>query len=614
MLILLRRFAALFLILPFVLFFILTLAAFRVDATLLDADFYADTLQKLNFYNFLYDQGVPAALEEAEFDLEKDLPLGLSFTTNEVVSSLKRVLPPEWAQANVESAIAQAVPYFTGDEERFSVTVKLDERVASAIEVAEEWIRDADTYTFLIDEVVEPEVVKNRGLLNNLPYGLSLTPRKIVAGVVEVVPQQWLDQRVGEVVDEVTPYIIGKRDSFSVLIPLQDRADAALPVLEGWLLEALESGAYDYLLQEQMAPTVRRLLGDRVELPFGVTVTGDEIVETLALALPPDWVADRVTDAIDAFGPYLTGRQDSFTISIPLQERARVAVGGLADTVSAKYETLFDSLPTCSLSQLPGLRLSLDELPECRPPGASFAVVAGLVGLDVSDVLNESVVEGLPADIKFTQVDLEAAVGNAVDLKQVRGYLKNGLVFTDRDLRKLVLERAGQEELDLFDEVREALRDGITFTDQDLRKELGSDVDVLDQVRDRIGQASSFLLVLLAPLAVLILLSGFLGGRTWWSRLAWAGVPLFLSGVVVAGGIGAVIAAVKTFTDDPIRELEFSQVIIDKLLEVRVELIDLFLRPVLLQGVLALSVGLAMVLMGVFAPVLLRRRRRARAG
>ena len=525
------------------------------------------------------------------------------------MSNLKRVLPPEWVQASVEMVIVQAVPYFTGDEESFSVTVKLDERVAAAVEVTGELIRDADTYTFLIDEVVEPEVVKNRDLLDDLPYGISLTPPQVVAGVVEVMPESWLDQRVEEVVDELTPYVTGERDSFSVLIPLQDRAEAALPVPERWLLEALESGAYDYLLQEQMAPTIQEQLGGQVELPFGVTVTDDEIVEALALALPPEWVADRVGDAFDAFGPYLTGRQDSFTLSIPLQEPVRVAMDALVDTVGAKYETLFDSLPTCSLSQLSGLRLSLDELPECLPPGASFTVVAGLVGLDVVDVLTGSVVERLPIDIQFTQAYLEAAVGDAVDLEQVRDLLKSGLTFTDEDLRELILEEAGQEELDLFDDLREAMRDGITFTEQDLREEVGLEyIDDLDEARRNVSRARRFLLVLLAPLAVLMLLIGFLGGRTWWSRLAWAGVPLFLLGVVVAGGISAVIGGVKSFTDNPIRELDVSQVIIDKALEVREELIDLFLTPVLLQGLVTLGLGLAMLLVGVFAPVWLRRR------
>ena len=48
-LLLFRRFFALLLIVPFVLFFVLTLGAFRLDATVLEASFYTETLQKLDF-------------------------------------------------------------------------------------------------------------------------------------------------------------------------------------------------------------------------------------------------------------------------------------------------------------------------------------------------------------------------------------------------------------------------------------------------------------------------------------------------------------------------------------------------------------------------------------
>ncbi len=618
MLILVRRFLALFLVLLFLLLFVLSLLAFRVNATLLEADFYTDTLRDLDFYNFLYDEAIPAALDEAkengDLDLEEDLPLGLSFTNEEISDTVKRVLPPEWVQANVEQVIGEMVPYITGDEDRFTITVLLDDRVATAIEVVEERVTAAETYDFLMDDVVTPAVEENRAQLDDLPYGLSLTTAQVVDGIREVVPREWLDQRIEEVVDEVTPYAAGTRDDFNILIPLQDRARAALPVLEGWLLEGLKGGTYDYLLEEQITPTVQQSLGAFVTLPFGVTITDQEVLDAVAQAMPQEWVEARISDAFDGFGPYLIGDVDTFTIVIPLQDRMELAAEVLVDTADAKFREVFDALPTCTLEQLLGLNLSLTELPECVPPGVSYDLLKSLVGLDVLDQLEQAIVAELPESISFTEADLKAAVADITELDETRDLLKSGLTFTDQDLRELVRREGGQENLDLFDDARRYLRDGITWTEQDLRDEVSSDgsdvasLDDLNEVRDSISRARSLLWVLPLGLGALLVLIGFLGGSTWWSRLGWAGVPLVLAGGAVAGGLSTVRSYLRDFTDDIIEELNVADVFIVKILEVRGELVDSLVSPMQLQAVLALVVGVAMLLAGLFGPQLLRRR------
>ena len=629
MLILLRRFLALVLVLVFLLLFVLTLLAFRINDTVLEADFYTDTLRELDFYNFLYDDAIPAALDDAKekkergeeggLDLEEDLPLGLSFTNEEVVSTVKRVLPQDWLQANVEQVIGQAVPYVTGETDSFTITVPLDDRVETAIEVVEEWVRDAETYDYLMEDVVTKALEENRSQFDGLPYGLSLTPERVLEGIREVVPQEWLDQRIEEVVDEVTPYVTGKEEDFSILIPLQDRARAALPVLEGWLLEGLEGDTYDYLLEEQITPVVLSGLGSLVSLPFGITLTDQEVLDALAQVLPREWVQERVSDAFDAFGPYLIGDVDTFTIDIPLRDRMEVAAQTLLDATDAKFREVFDSLPTCTLEQVLGLELSLTDLPECVPPGVSYDALKTLVGLDVLGELEQAIVTQLPESILFTEADLTAAVGNIAELDEARDLLRSGLTFTDEDLRELILEEGdregGQDNLDLFDDARRYLREGITVTEQDLRDEVSDDgadlaaLDDLDEVRDYISLARSLLWVLPVGLAALLVLIGFLGGRAWRSRLGWAGVPLVVAGGVVAGGLAVGKRLLREFTDDAIKEeLDLVEVFIVKLLEVQDKLIDSMLSPMQLQGSIALIVGVAMVAVGLFGPRLSRKR------
>ena len=122
---------------------------------------------------------------------------------------------------------------------------------AAAADVFKELLLEADVHSFLVDDFIQDQLDE---ALVELPYGLVLTNAQITDGIIEVVPQDWLKEQVAGVLDEVTPYLVGKTDTFSVTIPLDERATSAITVTEGWFLTSLEGGAYDYLLEEQIAP------------------------------------------------------------------------------------------------------------------------------------------------------------------------------------------------------------------------------------------------------------------------------------------------------------------------------------------------------------------------
>ena len=603
----LRRLFALPVVVVFLLLFVITLVAFRVNGTLLEASFYTDTLRKLDAYNFTYDAALPAALEDHEVDTE-DVGLGISLTHVEIVAYVKRVLPPEWVQENVEQVVEQVVPYATGQTDEFSITIPLADRVEDAVEVAEELVRDADIYNYLLEELARPEMEKN-DVLSDLPYGMTLTPDQVIAGIEEVLPEEWLRQRIEEVLDEITPYATGKEDDFAILIPLQDRADAALPVLEGWLLTGLDGGTYDYLLEEQIAPTASDSLGPQVGLPFGITITDDEVVDAIGQVLPLSWVSDRISDAFGAMGPYLTGQTDSFTIEIPLRDRVEIAAETLQVTTDAKLRAFIDSLPTCTLQQLQGLELSLEATPECVPPGVTYELLQGLVGLDIEEQLESLVVQQLPEVIEFTDEDLLALLGPDVPLEQTREQLRNGITFTDQDLRRLILEQGGQENVDLLDDVRRYLKEGLNFTEQDIRDEIGaSDFDTLDDVRGYVDTVRSLLFLLIIVLLIVAAIIGFLGGRSWWSRLGWAGVPLVISGAAVAAALSVGKGRVKDRVEEEIRDADILEVLIDKSVEVQPELINVFFDPLAVQGGVVLVAGAVMVGLGFYGSFFRRRQ------
>ena len=104
MLITIRRLLAVFLLPIFLVLFVATLTIFRVNATLLEADFYTGTLERLDVFTFLYDEALPFAIEDSGIDLA-GLPLGIDLTADAIAGYAARVLPPDWLAENVGGAI-----------------------------------------------------------------------------------------------------------------------------------------------------------------------------------------------------------------------------------------------------------------------------------------------------------------------------------------------------------------------------------------------------------------------------------------------------------------------------------------------------------------------------
>ena len=627
LLIFIRRFFALLLIPLFFVLFLGTLLTFRVNGTLLEASYYTDTLTDLDAYNFLYDTGIPEAVEEAQarsdrgetgFDINEDVPLNLGLTPESVSLNIKEVLPPDWLERNVTAVINAGVPYITGETDSFDITIAVDDRVEAATEVAKRLILGADIHAFLLDDVVEPELDKNAQVLaEDLPYGLVLTNAQILDGIRTVVPEDWLKDRIAEVIDEVTPYFTGKSDTFAIVIPLQDRADVGLEVVEDWLLTSLDGGAYDYLLEEQIAPVVVSNLGAAVQLPFGVTVTDEEVVEAIGKVLPQSWVEERVSEAIVTVGPYLAAQRDSFTLVLPLGDRLDAAAATLVDTADAKFESLLTSLRTCTVAEALELELSLDELPPCRPPGVSYNLLKRIVGLDVLDELVENVFVPLPRRIQLTQDDLFRAIGSdsTVQVEDVRDVLRDGFTFDERDLITLIENEAdttddAEKVVEILDDIRRYMRDGFSFDQSDVEEQFDnqSDFNTFDDIRTYIGTGRDFLFLLIVLLGAIALFIGLLGGRRWGTRLIWAGVPVLIAGAATAAVLGPIAGSSSGFEvlDELIQDLEVNDVFVAKLLELREELEQTFVSPMAFQSALVGALGAAMIVLGAFAS---RRRR-----
>ena len=123
---------------------------------------------------------------------------------------------------------------------------------------------------------------------------------------------------------------------------------------------------------------------------------------------------------------------------------------------------------------------------------------------------------------------------------------RNGVTYNNANLR----EDLGTEKQKTLDQVLKRTRNGAKFTEADLRKALsdakdgGKALKNLDDVRKWLGLERKLRFLLYLMPALLLAAIGFLGGRRWRSRLAWAAVPLFIAAAIAYAASGPVYSAI----------------------------------------------------------------------
>lgn len=528
-----RRFFAVLLAVLFVPVFISVLLLLRVNSTVRNPEFYVSELRKADVYSFAHDSVLPAAFDEAAKG--DDLPVDIKPLREEVLSGAREILPPDWLQEQTENAIREVVPYVVGDADSFSVTIPLQERVEAASAVLKKNVREGDAFPIFYNQVVDRvgDQAAPKGTLE-LPMGITLKEAEVEGYVRRVIPQDWVRARMEQSITELTPYVAGRSDTFRVTIPLTDRVEPTAAVLKEVLGKA---NTYDFVLQQMVMPIVEKNVGTSVDVAFGAKLTRAEIVNAVQQVLTRDWMAKLQSQVVDQAVSYLTGTSPTFAVTVPLGDRKQAAYQALTTLIDQRLAAQYQALPVCTLQQVVSLNLQANTMPPCRPPGATYEAVKQAAGIDLPKEIAKVVGGQVPDQWVFTEADLRNALGSGgvETLDKGRGWIKSGITFTEADLKK-ALEPGQLQDLD---KIRKRIREGITFTEADLQKLLedGGSRESFESVRNAFAMMRWIPLVGLAVLAILLALIGLLGGRSWGSRLAWAGSVLLVASVVVLGAI-----------------------------------------------------------------------------
>lgn len=589
----LRRIFAVLLAILVVITFIPVLVAYRVNSTVANPNFYVNQLRKADIYNFLYDDVLPAAASELHL-AGNQTTTDFSWTAPYLTTALKETVPPEWLQSQTESAIFAVVPYMNGSRDRFVITIALKDRVEAGATAIKDLLRNDQFTPRLYDQGTSyfATVIVTKMNQSFLPLD-EASARSLISGLM---PVSWLVTEINGAITEVTPYFTGDQDHFVIRIEVASRLDDIKTVLVD-ILSRQES--YDYIVNNVLLKAVTGGAPSGLEIIPGVFITADEIAPVVKQALPLDWYRGQVSSLVDQVLAYFKGTPSSLDITVSLADRKQAMTTALAGLVDRKLEQYYNSLPEGTLAQVIAFLANppASGLPGFRLPGVSFTQLKQLVGINAETLLAPVLRTAIPDQLSLGGL-LGAGVNNPLAL--ARDYIQKGFTFSDQDLTN----KFGSQKIE---NIRGTISSGVTFTDQDLREAISGDqgkgMEGLDQARSAIKSSRQVLLFLWILPLLLLAAIGFLGGRTWGSKLIWAAAALAVASLIVLIVAGPVFSALVQPQIDKLAQTSAAPGSLGALLaaketNIAQNVVSSFIGGIILQAAVLLTVSVGLIIYG----------------
>ncbi len=609
-----RRIVAIPLILIALLLFIAALLLTELNSTVTNPRFYKEQLAHADIYNFVYDEALPAGLDELETDTSSDLPIEVADFKSEIISAAKKTLPPDWLQTQVELAIEALIPYFRGSTDEFNYTILFKDRVESGAQVIKDDFLHGETATRLYNNLMEyaaEQVIKNLG---NVPYVISLNETQVENALRTIFTQEWMTSQISTVIGNITPYITSDSDQFKITIQVRELVD---PMADAIIDLLATQQTYDYLLEQIIMHTVDKYLGDDIDLPFEVSLSQEEISSTIKQVLPQSWEHDRFVDIVKAFAAYVKGAE-TISVNINLTDSKAAVSDVLTALADQKLQAIFNTLPEVSMTDfLQAIKnLPPGSLPDVRPVGVTYEQFKDDINLDITYWINQMVTDQIPDQWSFTKDDLITAMGTDREdfLDEARDWVSQGWTFTDVDLK----DQLTADDQKTLDDVRHYIASGYTITEVDLKDKItegGGNINDIDQARDIINTVRTWLWVLwLVPL-ILLLCAGLLIARSLKGKLLWFLGMLFVIFLIfyIASGVGYSHfgePAIQRVLPDPADYQGIESVMIDKGNEMANNAIDTFFSGIRSMALYTM-IGSGVVFLGIIVWSMIKRDRQA---
>lgn len=197
--------------------------------------------ERLGLGELIVSELISPIMQELSTSVTNDA-LGIGLTAEEADAAARRILPPEWIEAQVYSVVDQATPYFAGTQDDMNIVITFADRIPVAGQVLKDKLNDEDTLNRLVfQQVVDPLVAGFAADSTVLVFGIEVTESDIQDAVAIVAPPEWVQAQGDGVIDAVVAWLVGATDNLTYTIELADRkADAAIQ-LEALAMQKLDN-------------------------------------------------------------------------------------------------------------------------------------------------------------------------------------------------------------------------------------------------------------------------------------------------------------------------------------------------------------------------------------
>ena len=394
---------------------------------------------------------------------------GLS--TERIVNSLNRALPPGWLRAQTERNLDQLVPYFAGDRDRFTARLDVSDRVPQIIEEGGVLVENANVRAILFDTLLTAELdAIHRAMTAS---GLDMDRDRLERAISAVFNEEWTSQQATALYYEIAPYATGQTDTFEARL----RLDGLQPALVDELGRiAREIDWRPILSQQAIDPLLRQGQGRSVRLVRGLELPQSEIVAILADSITQQQYEAAADDAVAETAAYLFGDSETPTVAIDLTDLKRHAIPRLISLARRIANDRANALPTCAAGETwRQSAIFAQTFPACVPdePQARNALRQWLSDFDgaMEARVESAIIARMPDTLTFTEANFWATINygganlSEESVAQVRDMLTNGVAFTSDDLKAALESELGADAVQSLEDVRSFFRDGVEISD-----------------------------------------------------------------------------------------------------------------------------------------------------
>ena len=544
-----RRLTAILIGILFGVLLITSILILRVEKTFLNPEFYKHQFEQADLYEFVSTDLVGLGLIELQgkppiafTDRISSNPLvDFPVDPDEIASSIEIFFPSTWLRTQVDLLLHSGLDYLAGNQEKLLIDSDISHRLTLFLQDLAVLFLSEHGYATLIDEFVLSEVNEIMKYDRQLPFGIHLTNSDIRSIVTNVLPRSWIEEQLKSGIEQIVPYSVGEVDEFEIHVDLNRRVDLGLVELKALML----NDQADFILGNIAYPELNIATPEMLSAPSRIVIEPELLRKVVLDSIEPKWIEQQIDLIVDELGRYIK-EADDLHVVISLENTKEKAGLAAENLVIGRSNQFLIGLVDCSENQqsIASYASMPLEMLICSGNGTLPETVFDELTTGLTTLLRQYISTQIPDELVYTDAELYKwlATRGYTDIPSIidrsRKIILEGWSYTDSDLRDDLSYRFGGGPIAALDSARNLFQQGWSVSGEPTEEGNSSLEAQLSKLRDQLGRAQSSKLLLYLISIVLLILIGWLGGSTVFSKIAWSSsvVILWSAAIFIVSG------------------------------------------------------------------------------